>query len=55
MHLFELGEDLAGVAQQGFAGTGEFDAAGAADEECRAECAFQLPQPVAGRRRASLG
>jgi hypothetical protein len=42
------------VAQQGFAGTGELDAAGATDEQWCAECAFQLLQPVAGRRRREV-
>jgi drug/metabolite transporter (DMT)-like permease len=49
VHLFELGEDLPGVAEQRFAGRRRRQAAGVAGKERHAEGRFELRQPVAGR------
>ena len=50
VHLFELGENLAGVTQQRLAGGRRRQAAGMAGEERHAERRFELRQAVAGRR-----
>lgn len=55
MHLLELGEHLAGVAQQGLAGAGEADAAGLALEQGGADGVFQRADAVAGRRGCQVG
>jgi hypothetical protein len=49
VHLFELGEHLAGVTQQGLAGAGEGDATGTAGEQRRADGLFEQAHAVAGR------
>ena len=54
MHLFELGEDLPGVAEQRFAGRRRRQATGMAGEERHAEGGFKLRQPVAGRGRRQM-
>jgi len=49
VHLFELGENLAGMAEQRFAGRRRRQAAVVAGEERHAKAGFKLGQPVAGR------
>ncbi|MCY1427090.1 hypothetical protein D9M71_429210 [compost metagenome] len=50
MHLFELGEHLARVAQQHIAGAGQADAAGLANKQRGARRLFQQANAMAGRR-----
>jgi hypothetical protein len=48
MHLFELGEDLPGVAKQRFAGRRRIQAARMAGKQRHAKGGFELRQPMAG-------
>ena len=54
VHLFEPGEDLAGVAQQRFARARGLDTARLAHEERRAERGLELQQAMAGRGRREV-
>ncbi len=54
VHLFDLGEHLAGVAQQRLAGAGEDDAACAPFEERRTERLLEQMQSMAGRGGCQL-
>jgi len=48
VHLFELGENLAGMAEQGFAGWRRLEAARMALEKIHAEHRFKLGQALTG-------
>ena len=54
MHLFELGEYLAGVTKQGFACRRRAQAAGMAGEKRYAQRGFELGQAVAGGRGGEM-
>ena len=54
VHLFELGEDLAGMAEQGFTGRGRGQAARVTGKERHAERRLKLGQTMAGRGRREM-
>ncbi|MCY1548515.1 hypothetical protein D9M68_846340 [compost metagenome] len=54
VHLFELGEHLARMAQQGLASAGQADATGFAQQQRGADRLFQQAHAVAGRRRRQV-
>lgn len=54
MHLFDLGENMAGAAQ-GFAGPRQAQPARLALEQGRLQFGFQLAQTVAGRGGSQVG